>query len=202
MGKGSGFQGMIGTRNGITVYGERPITQLCFDEMSNDETLELIRRIRPPDDCEIALSNQQSIEQVIIEAPLGKKYGVVDVFISCPDLCLLCEVKPSKYEKVEKRLRKQIPNYLKAIRDAKKDCSCKSELVSQVRKEIASKTVCLVCVTDDHDLPEGLKRLFEEMKMEFSTATCWAPYSFLQLVLERHGYSIKGNTPNTWAMKK
>lgn len=189
-------------RNGITAYGERPITQLCFEKMSDDEILEFISKIRPPDDCEISLNGQKSIEQVIIEAPLGKKYGVVDVFISCPDLCLLCEVKPDKYEKVEKRLRKQIPNYLKAIRDAKKDCSSKSELVSRVRKEIASKIVYLVCVTDDHEFPEGLKRLFEEKKREFSTATCWAAYSFLRLTLDKHGYSLKGNVPHIWVMKK
>jgi hypothetical protein len=169
--------------------------------MNDGEILEFTEKIQLSNDCMISVGERKIPNHLIIEAPLGRKYGVIDIFIDYPDFCLLCEVKPDKYEKVEKRLQKQIPNYLKAILDAKENPNSKSRLIYLIRNAIAKKDTYLVCITNDRSFPHDLRCFLKEFNSDGRIMTGWIDYSIIERILNRYGYSKKGMSSHIWVTK-
>lgn len=135
--------------------------------------------------------------KIFVEAPLGQKYGTVDIFCANDGMCLLCEVKTQGYRSIKNRLNPQIERYAKAIADQQTDF--RSGLVQEVKGLLRGRKVYLISVTDDDKPPSDLIERLNQASLLGSCSVGWAPYRFFKEVLGRHGFEIKGRAPHMWA---
>jgi hypothetical protein len=135
--------------------------------------------------------------EMYVEAPLGKKYGTVDILCANDEMCLLCEVKPRGYRFIKDRLDPQIGRYAEAIADTR--TNFRSELVKEVRGLMSDRKVYLISVTDDDKPPSDLIDCLNIASSRGSCSVGWAPYSIFRLILERHRFKFKGRSAHIWA---
>ncbi len=184
----------------LTVYGERPITELCALHMGSSDFADMVGRAELTNGKRIDHNPTLKFKELFIEAPLGRQFGYVDLLLTHPEFNMMCEVKPSAYEDIHGRLEDQIPRYLEASRNPPEGPV--SPLVKKVAGEISSRRNFLITMTGDGEFPSGLREYLKSLESEKDPSLGWLSYSFLREVLARDGLEIEGTPPHIWVSIK
>lgn len=184
----------------LTVYGERPITEL-FATLASDEHLrDLMDNVVTLNGKRLGVGPDSLIEEVFIEAPLGKRYGYADIILVTPDYFLIFEIKPDSIGKVGERLGKQLPRYYAAM--MAEETRSKSELIRRIFNLKNKRKSFLVSVTRDNSFPLSLKELYGRIDGLDKEKVGWADYAIISGMMESFGYCINGLLPNIWSSSK
>lgn len=182
------------------VYGERPITELSLAMMTVDDVGRLINGIELKDGGRIPLEKKDQLQQIFVEAPLGRRFGVIDLLLTYNDFSIMCEIKPDSYDKVSDRLDAQLPRYLASIDHGAS--ARQTRLVRRVHDAISKKKTFLITVTKDSSFPPRLKEFYRRLQHTDAASLGWASYTHLSSVLEREGFVIEGTSPHIWARER
>lgn len=188
-------------------YGERPITTTLAYGASDDSWIQALKRTVLTNGQPLRFCEGEKLEKIIDEAPLGKKFGTVDLLIATDRKVILIEVKPWEFLKndTENRLRKQIGNYSAVIDDIRKNepsqikRSRPSNIVRIVHELIGnpSNEVFLIIVTSDMECPMELSALFGNGNGTFKGG--WLSYGHFHTMLAEMGYRVDGKRSHLYS---
>lgn len=182
----------------LIVYGERPITELFLTLATDVDIYALIDKIRLADGTGVCIDRRvERIEQIIVEAPLGKAYGCVDFVVFTTNLGFFFEVKPTSYEEACNRLDNQLPRYYNFINA--RMCLSRSDLARKIHKIVKSKKRnYIICITHNHNL-NGLGDIYSKVEGANLSIIGWAPYSEIMMILKNNGFEILDFRSQIWA---
>lgn len=184
-------------RTKVVAYGERPITEFIILLSKEWDIINLLSHAQFLDGKQLNL--EEGLENIFIEAPLGKNTGNPDILYLFKTFCIFCEVKTAPYEKgdVRERMEKQIPNYLKFLEEPKTKRDKPKPLVKKIIEKVEDKERYLICMSDDTSFPKALKDLINKQGAD-KHKIGWLSYRYFKDIAEKNGYNIKGEPPHIW----
>ena len=187
-------------------YGERPITTTLAYGASDDSWIQALKRTILTNGQQLRFHEGDKLEKIIDEAPLGKKFGTVDLLIATDRKVILIEVKPWKFLKndTENRLRKQIGNYSAVIDDIRKNepSQIKRSRPSNIVRIVHDLIAILRTSLPNHcnlryGMPNGVVRIVRQWYWNLQRG--WLSYGHFHTMLAEMGYRVDGKRSHLYS---